>query len=326
MRRFISFSNSWPVHMRVFICCVLSVSGLASPLVLGGQQSLLESTVRVRVVNIHSTTVSFGAGVAVEEGLILTAAHVVGKGGDVEILVGNGDDTESFDGKVERIDPLLDLCLVRVVDAFEKKANIPAVKIATQFPVATGTKVFAIGNPLGFTLTVSQGVVSASGVNRGEKFLLTDALVKSGNSGGPLVNEQGELLGVVISSVEAQGVKEDSTRSYGNVLPSETIKAFLSQSGVKNEGVLGVMGKTVSTGFGNLAASEGLKIEKVIRPESGLRVGDVLMMVEETPVSTMKSLVALVRPVKPGTTLKGYVLRQGMFKEVTMCIGSIKNY
>jgi len=288
--------------------------------------SLLDSTVRVRVINPSTLLTSTGTGVAVENGLILSAAHILGKGGEIEILVGNADSAESFDGKVEAVDYLLDLCLIRIVDSFEKKVSLPPVKILADFPVPTGSRVYAVGNPLGYTLTVSEGIVSACGVNYGEKFLLTDALIKNGNSGGPLVNHKGELIGLVLSVVEAQGTREEVGRSYGNVLPSIVIQEFLSDPKASREGWLGVSGRTVVTGFGNLAASEGFEVQKVLRPECGLQVGDILMMIEDNPIVSWRNLALAVRSKTPGTRLKSFVLRKGVFTELGLLVGSKKSY
>ena len=288
--------------------------------------SLLDSTVRIRVMNPATLLSSTGTGVAVENGLILSAAHILGKGGEIEILIGNGDAAESFEGKVEAVDQILDLCLIRVVDAFEKKVSLPPVKILADFPVPVGSRVYAVGNPLGYTLTVSEGIVSACGVDKGEKFLLTDALIKSGNSGGPLVNQRGELIGLVLSIVEAQGARGDAGRSYGSVIPSIDIQQFLSNPRAPQDGWLGVSGRTVVTGFGNLAASEGFEVQKVLRPECGLQVGDILMMIEDNPIVGCRNLILAVRTKAPGTRLKAFVLRKGVFKELEILVGTKKSY
>jgi len=315
------------VRVLVLVAVVLSQSVWAQQVELRPppqekkQNSLLDSTVRIHAVDPATLVTSTGTGVAVGDGLILTAAHVVGKIKEVEILVGNGDDGVSYDGRVEVCDPFLDLCLIRMVDAFEKKVALPPVVIAADFPVQTGTRVYAVGNPLGFTLTVSEGIVSACGVRDGEKFLLTDALIKSGNSGGPLVNQKGELIGLALATIQTLGANQELGRAYGKVIPSIVIQEFLSHPRAICEGYLGVSGKTVSTGYGNLAASQGLQIERVLRTESGLLVGDILMMVEDSPISSPRNLISVVRTKTPGSKLKAYVIRKGSFAEVSLLVG-----
>jgi S1-C subfamily serine protease len=168
---------------------------------------------------------------------------------------------------------------------------------------------------------VSEGIISASGVRDGEKFLLTDALIKSGNSGGPLVNQKGELVGLVLSTIQTTVSNQELGRAYGNVIPSITIQEFLSHPRALCEGYLGVSGKTVSTGYGNLAASQGLQIERVLRTESGLVVGDILMMVEDSPISSPRNLISVVRSKTPGSRLKAFVIRNGTFSEVSLLVG-----
>jgi len=320
--------NRGLVRVLVLVSVVLSQNvwaqqvELRSPPQEKKQNSLLDSTVRIRAVDPATLVASTGAGVAVSNGLILTAAHVVGKNKEVEILVGNGDDGASYDGHVEVCDPFLDLCLIRMVNAFEKKVTLPPIVISADFPVQTGTRVYAVGNPLGFTLTVSEGIVSACGVQDGEKFLLTDALIKSGNSGGPLVNQKGELVGLVLSTIQTMESNVGLARSYGNVIPSITIQEFLSHPRAICEGYLGVLGKTVSTGYGNLAASQGLQIERVLRTESGLLVGDILMMVEDNPIASSRNLISVVRTKTPGSKLKAFVIRNGSFTEVSLLVAA----
>lgn len=284
--------------------------------------SLLDSTVRIRVVDPVTGSICTGTGVSVGGGKILSAAHIVGKVKEVEILLGNGDSSESFDGKVEVTDPFLDLCLIQVVDAFEKPFSLPAIKLAADFPVPAGTRGYAIGNPLGFTLTVSEGIVSACGVFNGEKFIFTDALIQSGNSGGPFVNQKGELLGIVLSTAHPLGTVPEPGRAYGRLIPSIDIQDFLDHPRAIYAGYLGVSGKTVSTGLGALNVSEGLQIERVLRPESNLRVGDILTWVDESPISTPRNLINAVRVKAPGSKLKAFVIRQGVFTEITILVGS----
>ena len=286
------------------------------------QPSIFDCTVRVRVVDPATGSVCTGAGVSVGNGKILTAAHIVGKTKEAEILLGNGDSTESFDGKVELVDSFRDLCLIQVVDAFEKPFSLPAIKITADFPVATGTRGYAVGNPLGFTLTVSEGIISACGVLNGEKYLLTDALIKSGNSGGPFVNQKGELLGLVVSTVHPLGTTPDANRAYGKIIPSADIQDFLAHPGAIYEGYLGVSGKTVSTGLGALNVSEGLQIERVLLPQSNLRVGDILTWVDESPITSPRSLINAIRVKTPGSKPKAFVIRQGVFTEITLLVST----
>ena len=174
---------------------------------------------------------------------------------------------------------------------------------------------------MGFTRTVTEGIVSASGKNKGNNYILTDALIKEGNSGGPLIDQQGQLLGVVTSTMETgtrnQPIKEDPTRPMGYVVSVQDLKNFIANHGKSSNGVLGINGNTVKTGFSSFQAEEGFQVTKVIRP-CGLERMDIIMMIEDTQVSSFQDVVRIVRPHVQGDTLKGYVLRNGVFKEITL--------
>jgi S1-C subfamily serine protease len=110
-------------------------------------------------------------------------------------------------------------------------------------------------------------------------------------------------------------------RAYGRLIPSIDIQDFLDHPRAIYAGYLGVSGKTVSTGLGALNVSEGLQIERVIRPESNLKVGDILTWVDESPISTPRNLINAIRARAPGSKVKAFVIRQGVFTEITLSVG-----
>ena len=293
---------------------VLSSSLKASP-------ALFDSVVRIVATNPEKQSSKRGAGVAIENGYILSALHVVDGCQDIEVIMGDGDNSVAYDGELVAKDELIDVCLIKIRGDSGMLVKLPAVKFCDQFPIQAGTRVYAIGNPMGFTRTVTEGIVSASGKNKGNNYILTDALIKEGNSGGPLVDQQGQLLGVVTSTMETgtqtQPIKLDPTRPMGYVVSVQDLKDFIANQGKPSNGVLGINGNTVKTGLSSSQAEEGFQVTKVLRP-CGLERMDIIMMIEDTQVSTFQDVVRIVRPRVHGDTLKAYVLRSGTFKEVTL--------
>jgi len=200
------------------------------------EKQILPSVVRIQVVS--AGMYQRGTGFAVEGGIV-TAAHVVEKSNEVSVICGDGDDSTTLDGDVVYKDALMDLAFIRVKNDFEKTVNLPPVKLETSFPPAPGMPVYAIGNSLGFTRTISTGIVSASGTKSGERFLYSDVLVRKGNSGGPLINQKGDVVGLVLGTVDVapsgQSQSKDYSPEFAYCVPSADIVKFLESMVCKDK-------------------------------------------------------------------------------------------
>ena len=286
------------------------------------EKQILPSVVRIQVVTTGGTI--RGTGFAVEGGVI-TAAHVVDKSNQVSVLCDDGDDTIVFDGDVVRKDTLLDLAFIRVKNDFEKTINLPPVKFATAFPVKPGMPVYAIGNSLGFTRTISAGIVSASGKKSGERFLYSDVLVRKGNSGGPLINCGGEVIGMTLGTIDTSPAGEsrakDSAPEFAYCISAADIVEFLEadKAGQEYNGFLGVIGAPVTTGYNQPGCDQGLQITRVVR-SCGLAVGDIVYMLADTHITSQRDMVRVIRSLKPGTFSKADIIRDGQFKTVDVSI------
>jgi serine protease Do len=288
------------------------------------EQQILKSVVRIQATTIQPRGVQRGTGIVVEGGVI-TAAHVVD--GCVEdsinIICGDGDDSVSLNGKVMYKDALLDLAFLKVTNDFDKPVTLPPAKFDTAFPVQPGTEVYAIGNSLGFTRTISKGIVSASGTRSGEKFLYTDALTRKGNSGGPLVDHKGEVIGVVLGLIDTspagQPQIKDTAPEFTYVVPAGDIVEFLASKGQIGNGYLGVTGKPVSTGLGQAGCDQGFQITSTVR-QCGLYTGDVVFMIEDTHITSQRDLVRVIRRMQPGSIAKADILRAGQFRKVDLYV------
>lgn len=283
------------------------------------ENQILPSVVRIQVVTAAGTI--RGTGFAVDGGVI-TAAHVVEKSNTVKILCEDGDATLVFDGDVVRKDTLKDLALLKVKDDFEKPVTLPPVKFDASFPVKPATPVYAIGNSLGFTRSISQGIVSASGKKSGERFLYSDVLTRKGNSGGPLVNHKGEVIAMTLGSIDfslaGESKTKDTAPEFTYCIPAEDILTFLNEKPRPN-GYLGVQGTPVTTGFNQPGSDQGLQIIRTVRP-CGLQVGDIVFMLSDTPITSQRDMIRVIRSLQPGTTAKADIIRNGQFHIVDVSI------
>ena len=315
--------------MCIYSRGLVSVLGIYAVVLSSSAESqdkqILPSVVRIQVVTTGGTI--RGTGFAVEGGVV-TAAHIVDKSNQVSVLCDDGDDTVVFDGDVIRKDTLLDLAFIRVKNDFEKTISIPPVKFATAFPVKPGMPVYAIGNSLGFTRTISAGIVSASGKKSGERFLYSDVLVRKGNSGGPLINFNGEVIGMTLGTIDTSLAGEsrakDTAPEFAYCISAADIVEFLEadKTNQKNDGYLGVIGKPVTTGYNQPGCDQGLQITRTVRP-CGLQQGDIVFMLADTPITSQRDMIRVIRSLQPGTFAKADILRNGQFKTVEVSI--IKN-
>lgn len=286
------------------------------------ENQILPSVVRIQVITPNGTM--RGTGFAVEGGVI-TAAHVVEKSNEVDILCGDGDDTVAFSGDVIRKDTLLDLAFIRVKNDFDKVINLPPVKFDTSFPVNPGTPVYAIGNSLGFTRSISAGIVSASGKKSGERFLYSDVLTRKGNSGGPLVNSKGEVIAITLGTIDFNVIGEakikDSNPEFTYCVPASDIVGFLEshKTNRKNNAFVGVLGKSVATGLDHPGLEQALQITRTVRP-CGLQPGDVVYILADQTITSQRDIVRVIRTLQPGSLVKADILRNGKFKTVNVSV------
>jgi len=303
--------------VRVLVLVAVVIASYAQ-----ADQQVLKSTVRIQVITTEGTT--RGTGFAVEGGVI-TAAHIVEKNKSISVICGDGDDSVVYDGEVVFKDTLLDMAFVTIKNDFEQTVNFPPVKLDTSFPVQPGVPVFAIGNSLGFTRSVSAGIVSASGKRAGERFLYSDVLTRKGNSGGPLVNAKGEVIGMIAGVIDfspaGQPQSKDSSPEFAYSIPAQDIVDFLERAKNKTNlnGYLGVLGTPVSTGNNQPGCDRGLQVMRTIRP-CGLQQGDIIFMLEDVLITSQRDLARVVRAFQPGTIKKADIIRDGQFKTVDVFV------
>ena len=250
-----------------------------------------------------------GSGVIIsQDGYIVTNNHVV-EGAD-EILVKLNDNTE-YKGRVIGLDATTDLALIKV-----EAKNLPAIKIGDSDALKIGEWVLAVGNPFNLTSTVTAGIVSAKartlGANGVESFIQTDAAINAGNSGGALVNERGELVGINAMLYSQTG----SYSGYGFAIPTtimNKVVADLKEFGTVQRAMLGVRGSDVTTYIdaekekGNdvdLGTTKGIYVaeveEKTSAADLGLQKGDVIVAIDGKEVTKFAELQEAMAQHRPG--------------------------
>ena len=250
-----------------------------------------------------------GSGVIISsDGYIVTNNHVVGEADQIEVKL---NDNREFKGRIIGCDPTTDLALIKI-----DGKDLPTIPIGNSDDLKLGQWVLAVGNPFNLTSTVTAGIVSAKartlGANGIESFIQTDAAINAGNSGGALVNEKGELVGINAMLYSNTG----SYSGYGFAIPTSIMNkvvADLKVYGTVQRAVLGVGGQDVSNYIdaekakGNdveLGTVSGVYIEKVYdtsaAEDAGLEKGDVITEFDGKKVSKMSELQEAIAQHRPG--------------------------
>ena len=269
-----------------------------------------------------------GSGVIVSaDGTILTNNHVVENAQKITVLL---QDNKEFEAKLVGSDKPSDLAVLKI-----EAQNMPYLVLGNSDTVRVGDIVLAIGNPLGIGQTVTAGIISAKGRRTGlsygnandsfEEFLQTDAPINRGNSGGALVNLNGELIG--INSQILAGGPSGGNIGIGFSIPSNMAKSVMEQllkDGRVRRGMLGVNIQNITAETAQaleLKDTSGVLVSNV-RPGSagekaGLKRGDIIVSVNGDKMDDSNILRNKVAGTLPGSEIKLTVLRDGNQQELT---------
>ena len=265
---------------------------------------------------------ALGSGVIIDaaKGYVVTNNHVVDNATVIKVQLSDG---RKFDAKVVGKDPRSDIALVQIQDP----KNLTAIKLADSDALRVGDYTVAIGNPFGLGETVTSGIVSAlgrSGLNAEnyENFIQTDAAINRGNSGGALVNLNGELIGINTAILAPDG----GNIGIGFAIPSNMVKNLTSQMveyGQVKRGELGIMGTELNSELAKamkVDAQRGAFVSQVMANSSaakaGIKAGDVITSLNGKPISSFAALRAQVGTMPVGSKISLGLLRDG--KPVTV--------
>ncbi|MCU6159882.1 serine endoprotease DegP [Enterobacter bugandensis] len=260
---------------------------------------------------------ALGSGVIIDaaKGYVVTNNHVVDNASTIKVQLSDG---RKFDAKVVGKDPRSDIALIQIQDP----KNLTAIKIADSDALRVGDYTVAIGNPFGLGETVTSGIVSAlgrSGLNAEnyENFIQTDAAINRGNSGGALVNLNGELIGINTAILAPDG----GNIGIGFAIPSNMVKnltAQMVQYGQVKRGELGIMGTELNSELAKamkVDAQRGAFVSQVMPNSSaakaGIKAGDVITSLNGKPISSFAALRAEVGSMPIGSKVTLGLLRDG---------------
>jgi S1-C subfamily serine protease len=288
-----------------------------------------------------------GSGFVIDtEGHLLTNNHVVEGADGIQVKLGDSETT--YEAKVVGADPATDLALL---DVEAPADQLHPLTLGRSADMEVGDPVVAIGNPFGLDRTVTSGIVSAlqRQIEAPDGFSITnviqtDAAINPGNSGGPLINADGEVIG--INSQIATGGGGGGNVGIGFAIPIDTVRSEIHQLETKGEvkhAFLGISGGTITPDLAkaiNLPVEEGVIVQSVVKDGpadkagieggntsatiDGAQVslgGDVITEVDGKKVAAMDEIVEIVNEAEPGDQLELTVLRDGETKTATVTLG-----
>ncbi len=271
---------------------------------------------------------SLGSGVIIsKDGFIVTNQHVIRSTSDIKVIL---SDNREFQAKVIGADPATDIAVLKI----KSEAPLPFIELGRSSELMIGETVIAIGNPYGLSHTVTTGVVSAVGrtVKTKERtytnFIQTDASINPGNSGGPLLNIDGDVIGINTAIYErAQGI--------GFAIPADVVKNIvdnLMSYGEVHKGWVGMqvqeLTKELADYFG-YPNTKAILVSKVYENsparETGVRAGDIIVSINKTNTVSKKVYDELLRQYTTGAKLTLKLFRKGAIKELELTTRDFPN-
>ncbi|MBI4239149.1 MAG: DegQ family serine endoprotease [Deltaproteobacteria bacterium] len=270
-----------------------------------------------------------GSGMIVdsEKGYVLTNNHVVAEADEIKITLSDG---RSFDAKVVGTDPQTDVGVLQIQNPAK---DLPFVRLGNSDEVQVGDWAIAVGNPFGLSQTVTVGIISAKGrsnvnITDYEDFIQTDAAINPGNSGGPLLNIEGEVIGVNTAIFSRSG----GYQGIGFSIPSNIARSVMESliTGKKIErGFLGLYLQDITEEIAKqfkLEGAEGALISEVMpngpAEQAGLKTGDIVVEIDGKKVKDSHELRNHVAFSPVGKIVKLTVLRDGARQEISVTLAA----
>ena len=270
---------------------------------------------------------SLGSGFIISaDGFVVTNNHVVSAGprGTLEEVVVTMPDGTEYEAELVGADPSSDLAVLKI----DRREPFPFVEFGDSSQARVGDWVVAIGNPFGLGGTVTSGIVSSvlrsTGGGAYDRYIQTDASINRGNSGGPLFDMQGNVIGINNAIISPTG----GSVGIGFAIPAETARPIVAQLMRGEEIERGYLGVRIQPVVGDLADSLGLpqnrgEFVQAVEPDgpaerAGIRAGDVVTRVNGREVTNEQTLSFLIANVAPGQTVPVDLLREGERRRVNV--------
>lgn len=261
-----------------------------------------------------------------QDGQIVTNNHVIDGASAITVTLSDG---KVFDAEVIGTDPLTDVALIKI----DADVELTPLEFGSSSDMRPGDEVLAIGNPFGLGNTVTSGIVSAVArdINSGpyDDFIQTDAAINRGNSGGPLFNNDGQVIGMNNMIFSPGG----GSVGIGFAVPSDMITdivADLADDGTITRGWLGVQIRPMSEEVASVLgydAPVGAVVELVSDDSpaaaAGLKAGDIILSFAGIEIEDTQSLQRAVADVDPGTVAQAMVLRKGTEVTIDVTLGTL---
>lgn len=267
---------------------------------------------------------SLGSGVIVDtEGYVVTNNHVIAAANEIRLQLADG---RVAPAEVVGADPESDLAILKI-----GLPDLPVMPLGRSDDLKVGDIVLAIGNPLGLSQTVTQGIVSATGrgqlgVTTFENFIQTDAAINLGNSGGALINARGELVGINTATLS----RALQTEGIGFAIPVNLVRGVMQQIlefGRVRRGWLGVRPQDLTTDRARALQFQGAAGVELLEvypgsaaAKGGLRAGDIITHLDGREVRSMREALNRVAATPPGTTMSIKGWRQGQAFELAAVV------
>lgn len=271
---------------------------------------------------------SLGSGFIISpEGYIVTNNHVIADATEIHVILSN--DTK-LDAEIVGRDSKTDIALLKV----KTDRSLPYVQMGNSDTARVGDWVIAIGNPFGLGGTVTAGIISARArnINAGpfDDFIQTDASINRGNSGGPLFNQQGEVIGINTAIFSPSG----GSIGIGFAVPTSLARPIIEQLKEHGRTFRGWLGVKIQTVTEDIAESLGMKktmgalVAEVNKDgpaeKAGLKVGDIILSFNDHEISEMRYLPRMVAETEIGATVDITVLRDGKKKKLSVKLGELQ--
>lgn len=274
-----------------------------------------------------------GSGVIISpDGYIITNNHVIDGASSIEITMNNN---KTYKAEIIGSDPLTDIALLKI----KTNEKLPFLTFADSDKTQIGEWVLAVGNPFNLTSTVTAGIISAKARNLGgygnqiDSFIQTDAAVNSGNSGGALVNLNGELIGINTAIAPSRG---GTFMGYSFAVPSNIAKKVvedLVEFGSVQKGILGIVGVSLDSEMAqklNIEQTEGFYVNETETDsgaeKAGIQKGDIITQMDGVKIKNLSDLRGHINSKRPGDAIQTSVLRNGKPQQISVILQKNSTY